>query len=169
MSAGRTRRVLLWLAATDATFTRGRLQGREVLVGKCIHCNRRQTIACDGEPLSRATIEHIIPRNHGGRDTVDNLAIACAACNIGKGHRLDLRAFSDPTLQRVIATLQERRRERRREPPEWLDLPPWPGEQEEGESEATGDVGEPASTGAQTATSRSGRRGRGRGARKKDR
>jgi hypothetical protein len=160
MSAGRTRRVLLWLAATDDTFTRGRLQGRDVLVGKCIHCNRRQTIACDGEPLSRATIEHIVPRNHGGRDTVDNLAIACAACNIGKGHRLDLRALSDPTLQRVIATLQERRRERRREPPQWLDLPPWPGDQE--------DDGGPRADDEPTAD-RSGRRGRRRGARKRGR
>ncbi|MEZ4380165.1 MAG: HNH endonuclease [Nannocystaceae bacterium] len=140
MSAGRTRRVLLWLAATDDTFARAQLQGREVLVGRCIHCNRRMTLTLDGEPLSRATIEHIVPRNHGGRDTLDNLAIACAACNIGKGHRLDLRAFSDPTLQRVIGTLQERRRERLREPPPWLALPPWPGDAADDGDASEGDA-----------------------------
>lgn len=128
MSRARTRRLLLWCAATDRTFVRASAQGREVLVGKCIHCNRKQMITLEGEALTRATIEHIVPRTHGGGDTRENLAIACASCNIGKGHRLDLRRWDDPTLQRVIATLQERRRERLRPPPAWLAMPPWPGE-----------------------------------------
>ncbi len=127
MSSTRTRRLLLWCAATDRTFERARVGGREVVVGKCIHCGARHTLGMDGEALTRATIEHIVPRGHGGQDELANLAIACASCNIGKGHRLDLRAWSDPTLQRVIATLQERRARRMREPPAWIDLPPWTG------------------------------------------
>ncbi|MEZ4453945.1 MAG: HNH endonuclease [Nannocystaceae bacterium] len=127
MSRVRTRRLLLWCAATDATFDRVQSGGRTVLVGKCIHCNTRHTLALDGEPLTRATIEHIVPKAHGGGDTLDNLAIACARCNVGKGHRLDLRRWDDPTLQRVITTLRGRREERRRPPPAWLDLPHFPG------------------------------------------
>jgi 5-methylcytosine-specific restriction endonuclease McrA len=122
----RTQRLLLWCAATDRTFERADVGGRAVLTGKCIHCNARHTITTEGDPLTLATIEHIVPRNHGGTDAIDNLAIACARCNIGKGHRLDLRPWHDETLQRVIATLRERRSARMRPPPPWLDLPPLP-------------------------------------------
>lgn len=120
----RTQRLLLWCAATDKTFERAEVSGRPVLTGKCIHCNARHTITLDGDPLTLATIEHIVPKHHGGTDAIDNLAIACARCNIGKGHRLDGRKWEDDTLQRVIATLRERRTARMRPAPPWLDLPP---------------------------------------------
>jgi 5-methylcytosine-specific restriction endonuclease McrA len=120
----RTQRLLLWCAATDKTFERADVGGRAVLTGKCTHCNARHTITLDGDPLTLATIEHIVPKNHGGTDAIDNLAIACARCNIGKGHRLDGRKWTDETLQRVIATLTERRTARMRPKPDWLDLPP---------------------------------------------
>lgn len=124
-SSRRTQRLLLWCAATDRTFERAvAADGRPVLTGKCIHCNARHTITEDGAALTSATIEHIVPRAHGGTDALTNLAIACARCNIGKGHRLDDRPWHDPTLQRVITTLQERRLARTRPPPDWLDLPP---------------------------------------------
>lgn len=135
-SSRRTSRLLLWCAATDNTFERGEVGGRAVLTGKCIHCGARHTVALDGTPLSQATIEHIVPRTHGGTDALENLAIACARCNIGKGHRLDLRAWSDPTLQRVIATLRERRTARLRTPPPWLDMPPLPGAARDDEADA---------------------------------
>ncbi len=126
MSRKHTRAALLWAAATDATFERGMLGEREVLAGKCIHCGRRQIIALDGEPLTGATVEHLVPRNHGGEDAVRNLAIACARCNQGKGARLDWRDWDDPTLQRVTETLLRRRAARWRDPPEGLSLPPPP-------------------------------------------
>jgi 5-methylcytosine-specific restriction endonuclease McrA len=123
----RTARLLLWCAATDRTFERAvAADGRPVLAGKCIHCNSRHVLTEDGAPLTSATIEHIVPRAHGGTDALSNLAIACARCNIGKGHRLDDRPWHDPTLQRVIATLQARRAARTRPPPDWLRLPPLP-------------------------------------------
>lgn len=123
-SSSRARRLLLWCAATDRSFERAELGGAAVLTGKCIHCGARHTIGLDGRPRTRATVEHIMPRNHGGTDALDNLAIACARCNFGKGHRLDVRRLDDPTLQRVVAMLQARRAERMRPPLPGLDLPP---------------------------------------------
>lgn len=127
----RTARLLLWCAATDRTFERAvAADGRPVLAGKCIHCNSRHVLTEDGAPLTSATIEHIVPRAHGGTDALSNLAIACARCNIGKGHRLDDRPWHDPTLQRVITTLQERKAARLRAPLPDLDLPPLPASDE---------------------------------------
>ncbi len=124
MSASATARRLLWIAATDATFELDRASA--TITGKCIHCRRKLTLRADGTPVSRATIEHIVPRTHGGGDDLDNLAIACARCNAGKGHRLDHRALEDPTLQSVIETLRSRKRARAREAPSDWDLPPRP-------------------------------------------
>ncbi|EDM79447.1 HNH endonuclease domain protein [Plesiocystis pacifica SIR-1] len=123
----RTRRLLLWCAATDSTFALARQRDRTVLAGKCIHCKRKLAVDLEGNALSHETVEHIVPRTHGGTDAVENLAIACARCNQGKGVRQDPRPWSDPGLQAVIATLQARRAERMREPPEGLELPPRPG------------------------------------------
>ena len=112
----RTHRTLLAIAATDRTFERALQRGREVWSGKCIHCNRRLSLALDGTPISRATIEHIVPRNHGGTDALENLAIACSGCNHEKGHRHDVQHASDPALLAVIERLQQRRRKRWRDP-----------------------------------------------------
>lgn len=117
----RTHRLLVWAAATDATFELARVEEREVLAGKCIHCGRRLVVELGGRP-SAATVEHIVPQHHDGGNELENLAVACARCNSGKGVRLDARRRGDPTLEAVIATLQTRRRERWREPPEDLRL-----------------------------------------------
>ena len=122
----RTGDTLLWIAATDATFERVTAAGEDAIAGKCIHCGRRLTLTPQGRPISRATIEHIVPRTHGGTGDLENLAIACARCNAGKGHRLDHRRADDPTLLQVIETLQNRRRQRWREPPDDWPLPPRP-------------------------------------------
>ena len=36
----------------------------------------------------RFHIEHILPRQHGGTDAVENLALACPECNLRKGPNL---------------------------------------------------------------------------------
>lgn len=36
----------------------------------------------------RFHIEHVIPRQHGGSDNADNLALACPDCNFRKGPNL---------------------------------------------------------------------------------
>jgi 5-methylcytosine-specific restriction endonuclease McrA len=124
--SSRALRLLLWCAATDRSFDLADLPGHAaaVLTGKCIHCGARHVIDLDGRPRTRASVEHIIPRHHGGTDDLANLAIACERCNYAKGTRLDARRRDDPTLQRVIATLQARRAERIRPPLAGLDLPP---------------------------------------------
>jgi 5-methylcytosine-specific restriction endonuclease McrA len=73
-------------------------------------------VGLDGRSLGGATLEHIVPTAQGGDDSPDNLAVACARCNHGKGRRLDHRKRGDPTLERVIALLRERRAARLREP-----------------------------------------------------
>jgi hypothetical protein len=53
---------------------------RERAKGRCEYC-------LTAEELSgiRCQIDHIIPRSRGGTTTVDNLCLACAACN-GRKH-----------------------------------------------------------------------------------
>jgi 5-methylcytosine-specific restriction endonuclease McrA len=115
MSGARHRQLLLAIVATDATFDRSVVRGEPAWVGKCIHCNARLVVALDGEAGGTATIEHIVPRTHGGSDDLANLAVACARCNALKGKRLDHRRREDPTLTQVIETLRARRLARWRE------------------------------------------------------
>jgi 5-methylcytosine-specific restriction endonuclease McrA len=109
-------RLALRVVATDATFVRAEVRGERCWVGKCIHCGSKIVVSDDGATL--ATIEHIVPRHHGGGDEPENLALACARCNAGKGVRHDARRRDDPKLVALIETLQVRRRER------WRDADP---------------------------------------------
>jgi 5-methylcytosine-specific restriction endonuclease McrA len=111
----RKQRLLLAVATTDRTFERKELAGEEVLEGKCIHCQRKLTLRMDGTALNGGTLEHIIPKNHGGTDELENLAIACGRCNSEKGLRHDHKRPDDPKYREVIERLQERRRERYRD------------------------------------------------------
>ncbi|MDC0710109.1 HNH endonuclease [Stigmatella sp. ncwal1] len=115
MSASKRRRVLD-IIATDSTFERIVFRDHEVWLGKCLHCNAHLMVSLQGEPISRATIEHIIPRTHGGTDALENLGLACARCNQGKGSRHDPRYLKDARAQELVARLQARRRERWRDP-----------------------------------------------------
>jgi 5-methylcytosine-specific restriction endonuclease McrA len=112
------RRLILSIVATDATFARVIFQGAPAFCGRCIHCNARLLVGCDGTPIGPATIEHIVPRNHGGTDDRMNLALACARCNAEKGMRHDHKRRDDARRQEVVAKLAERRRARWRDPPE---------------------------------------------------
>ena len=109
-------RTLLAIAATDSTFERATAGDREVWSGKCLHCNARLMLGLDGEPISRATIEHITPQSHGGTDDLENLGIACARCNSEKGVRHDNKPKNDARLLEIIAKLAAKRRARWREP-----------------------------------------------------
>lgn len=47
---------------------------------RCQYCGNRL-------PKSDLTIDHVTPRSRGGRDTWENLVLACVKCNIRKGSR----------------------------------------------------------------------------------
>ncbi len=116
MASRRKQRQLLLVADTDQTFQVKDLDGEPILEGKCIHCQKKLTLRMDGTPINGATLEHIVPRNHGGTDDIENLAIACASCNSEKGLRHDHKRADDPKLKEIIERLQRRRRERLRQP-----------------------------------------------------
>jgi 5-methylcytosine-specific restriction endonuclease McrA len=115
VSSSKRRRVLD-IVATDTTFERTEYRGREVWLGKCLHCNAHLAITLEGEPISRATIEHIVPRVHGGTDDLGNLGLACARCNQGKGTRHDRNYHRDERVRELVERLLARRRERWRDP-----------------------------------------------------
>ena len=108
---------VLRVLRTDKTWVLATWRGREVWTGKCLICNRHLQTELDGTPISRVTVEHILPRNHGGTDDLRNLALACARCNNQKGSRIDCRHAGDPKLWEVIRDLQEKRARRWRDPP----------------------------------------------------
>ncbi|HEX2574095.1 MAG TPA: HNH endonuclease [Polyangia bacterium] len=115
-SPGGQRGRVLGIIATDNTFHKSDHRGAEVWVGKCIHCNTHLVVGLDGVPISQATIEHIVPRTRGGTNDLENLALACARCNREKGIRHDPRRSDAARAQEVITRLQERRRQRWRDP-----------------------------------------------------
>lgn len=57
---------------------------RERAEQRCEYCQRSQTES----PLVALQIEHVLPKKHGGDDGFDNLALACAECNLHKGSDL---------------------------------------------------------------------------------
>lgn len=118
--SSRTRWLVLAVVATDTTFVRARYGDHEAFIGKCLHCGARLVVGLEGEPVSRATIEHVLPRAHGGTDALENLALACARCNSEKGVRHDSKPRFDGRLAEVVESLAKRRMERWVEPPESL-------------------------------------------------
>ena len=106
--------LVLRTVATDSTFERRALGGGVSWVGKCLHCGRKIVVSLGGE--TAATIEHIVPRHHGGDDRETNVALACARCNQDKGRTLDLRRANDPRYLEAIDRLLERRLARLRDP-----------------------------------------------------
>ncbi len=113
-----SRQLILALVATDSTFQRATVHGHAMWRGRCVHCRTPLAVALDGEPIGDVTIEHIVPRSHGGADDLDNLALSCGPCNHAKGRREDRRRRTDPALVAMIECVQAERRRRWRPPPE---------------------------------------------------
>jgi len=108
--------LILSIVATDNTFERRQVRGAPAWVGRCIHCQSLLVVPLDGDASPGVTIEHIVPRHHGGTDEPSNLALACARCNAEKGIRHDNRRRDDPRRLEVQALLLQRRARRWREP-----------------------------------------------------
>jgi hypothetical protein len=51
-------------------------------------------------------VEHIVARQHGGKDEAENLALACHRCNLHKGPNL---TGIDPVSGQVVALFHPRR------------------------------------------------------------
>ncbi|WP_257448396.1 HNH endonuclease [Archangium lipolyticum] len=86
MSSSKRRRILD-IVATDATFERTEYRGREIWLGKCLHCNA-----------------HLL------------IGLACARCNQGKGSRHDRHYHRDARVRELVERLLQRRRDRWRDP-----------------------------------------------------
>jgi 5-methylcytosine-specific restriction endonuclease McrA len=56
----------------------------------CIYCGVRPGMILQGKILARAsmTVDHILPKSRGGKDTWTNTACACPVCNHRKGDKL---------------------------------------------------------------------------------
>lgn len=56
----------------------------------CIYCGCKPGELHRGKLMAKSdfTIDHILPRSRGGRDTWSNTACACSGCNHRKGDRL---------------------------------------------------------------------------------
>lgn len=107
---------ILAIVATDSTFELRVVRGEPTWVGRCIHCNTKVAVSPGGDPEPGVTVEHIEPRHHGGGQTLDNLAFACARCNQSKGMRHDHKRRDDPGLSALIEALRRRRLDRWRDP-----------------------------------------------------
>ena len=61
----------------------------------------RDNYSCQycGNRTDQLSIDHVIPRSRGGRDTWENVTTACLCCNVRKGNRTPKEA--DMPLKRV--------------------------------------------------------------------
>lgn len=50
----------------------------------CHYCNCETRTDKNAGPLQR-TVDHVIPVSFGGKDSLDNLVLACKSCNSRKG------------------------------------------------------------------------------------
>jgi hypothetical protein len=67
---------------------------------RCEYCQSPERIT--GGPLH---VEHVIPEMSGGPTTLDNLALACARCNLHKGIRTH---HQDPVSSRNVSLFNPR-------------------------------------------------------------
>ena len=77
-----------------AAFVRQRAEGR------CEYCRFVETFA-----RFKFQVEHIVARQHGGTDSIDNLALACGFCNLHKGPNL---SGIDPQTGTVVELFHPR-------------------------------------------------------------
>lgn len=69
---------------------------------RCEYCRLLQRSL----PLVTFHVEHVIPRQHGGGDETENLALACHHCNLHKGPNL---TGIDPETCEIVALFHPRR------------------------------------------------------------
>lgn len=75
---------------------------------------RRDNYSCQYCGSTRSlTIDHLVPKSRGGKDTWDNLLLACSSCNIRKADKpleqtgFNLKRKPRPPLPKVIEVVQK--------------------------------------------------------------
>ena len=83
----------------DIVLTRRNLLKRDNY--RCQYCNK---------PKKPLTIDHVLPRNRGGKDTWENLVAACIKCNTKKGDshlkNINMKLLKKPRKPSKIFHLQ---------------------------------------------------------------
>lgn len=69
----------------------------------CQYCGERFT-------YNTLTVDHVIPRRHGGRTTWSNCVAACQACNAEKAHYLDMVPRHKPRRPDVYELIDKRKK-----------------------------------------------------------
>ena len=87
----------------DVRLTRRNIHARDR--SRCYYCGKRV-------PTAEITIDHVVPRSLGGRDTWDNLVTACVPCNSRKGGRTpqtaNMSLLRRPTKPQSNPTIAQR-------------------------------------------------------------
>ena len=88
---------------------------------KCVYCGASD---CD------LTFDHVVPRSRGGRTSWENIAAACAPCNLRKGGRLATEAGMFPVRKPFRPTHYQLQEIGRKFPPghlheTWMDYLYW--------------------------------------------
>lgn len=87
--------------------------------GKCQYCNQ-------DVPRPKATYDHVIPRDLGGKTKWDNIVIACFECNQKKRNRTPeqarMKLLSEPVKPKSLPnSLRLTFTWKKGDPPEWKD------------------------------------------------
>ena len=87
----------------EVRLTRRNIHARDL--SRCHYCGKRF-------PNRELTVDHVIPRSLGGRDTWENLVTACVPCNSRKGSRTpqaaNMNLRQPPTKPRTNPTIAQR-------------------------------------------------------------
>jgi 5-methylcytosine-specific restriction endonuclease McrA len=81
----------------------------------CQYCNTQL-------PTTRLTIDHVVPRSRGGRNTWENLVACCSACNRWKANRTPSEAnmvLARPPRPSTLHTTRQMMRSIGAEDPKW--------------------------------------------------
>lgn len=84
----------------------------------------------DKPPTNKLTLDHVVPRKHGGKTTWDNMVASCILCNTRKGHNKNIVPKKMPYRPNYYELLKKRQKYPIRiRDPEWkFYLAGWPDE-----------------------------------------
>jgi 5-methylcytosine-specific restriction endonuclease McrA len=75
----------------------------------------------------RLTIDHVLPRHHGGRTKWENVVAACSPCNVKRGHDVRIRPLREPWRPSYFEMVKLVRKSRISVPHEsWIYYLGWP-------------------------------------------